>query len=49
MNNTEYYTEYEVCDLVDNIGKLTEYLYGWDDAIVDGTYKKRYVDMYRNR
>ena len=44
----EYYTEDEVYDMIPGrlFDEFKEYLYGWDDAIVDGTYKKVYVDMY---
>ena len=44
----EYYTEDEVYDMIPDelIDEFKEYLYGWDDAIVDGAYKKAYVDMY---
>ena len=44
----EYYSEDEVYDIIPDelFDEFKEYLYGWDDAIVDGTYKKVYVDMY---
>ena len=44
----EYYSEDEVYDAIPGrlFDEFKEYLYGWDDAIVDGTYKKVYVDMY---
>jgi hypothetical protein len=45
----DYYSGVEVWDLVDDIEKLKEYLYGWPDAMKDGKYKKKYVDMYCNR
>ena len=46
--NAGYYTEDEVYDVIPGrlFDEFKEYLYGWDDAIVDGTYKKVYVDMY---
>ena len=44
----EYYSEDEVYDVIPGrlFDEFKEYLYGWDDAIVDGTYKKVYIDMY---
>lgn len=45
----EYYTENEVNEMVDDMESLDEYLYGWDDAILNGNYKRKYVDVYRNR
>ena len=50
INKEEYYTEEEVEDLIDDFDKLRDYLYGWDDAIIDRVfYKKKYVDLYKNR
>lgn len=46
----EYITEDETWELIDGIrkdfGDLEEYLYGLDDAIVDGKYLKKYVTMF---
>ena len=44
-----YYTEDEAADLVHDMEQLREYLYGLDDAIVDGMYKKEYVDIFSTR
>ena len=44
-----YYTEEEVFDMVEDMEALNEYLYGLNDAIVDGKYKKKYVDQFCNR
>ena len=44
----EYYTETDIEDKCD-IEALHEYLYGLDDAIVAGRYKKEYVDTFLMR
>ena len=49
MNKDTYYTEDEAADRVYDIEQLCEYLCGLDDAIVDGMYKKEYVDTFSNR
>ena len=46
MLETEYYSEDAVEGMVTDFEDLLEYLNGLDDAIVDGRYKKRYVDTY---
>ena len=45
----EYYTLYDLESLIDDMDALRDYLYGWDDAIVNGKYKKEYVDMFLRR
>ena len=45
----EYYTLYDLESLIDDMDALSEYLYGWDDAIVNGKYKKEYVDVFLRR
>lgn len=43
----EYYTEKEVSDMNIMGDNFSEYLYGWDDAFVQGKgYLKKYVDLY---
>ena len=43
----EYYTEDEVCNHVDDLENLKEYLNRLDDAITsENLYKKEYVDTY---
>jgi len=49
QEENEYYTEDDAADLVYDIEQLREYIYGLDDAIVDGMYKKEYVDTFSNR
>ena len=49
ISANDYYTKAEVTDCIDDMSALNEYLYGWHDAIINGMYKKKYVDMYRNR
>jgi len=46
QEENEYYTEDDAADLVYDMEQLREYIYGLDDAIVDGMYKKEYVDTY---
>jgi len=47
--DNEYYTEKEVSDMNIMDDNFTEYLYGWNDAFVQGKgYLKKYVDMYLN-
>jgi hypothetical protein len=43
-----YYTQSAIEDKCD-ITELREYLYGLDDAIVAGRYKKKYVDTFLMR
>ena len=47
--DSEYYTEDDVCDMVGDFEDFREYIYGLDDAILGGEYKKCYVDAYCNR
>ena len=49
MNKDMYYTEDEAADRVYDMEQLCEYLYGLDDAVVDGMYKKECVDTFSNR
>jgi hypothetical protein len=45
--DSEYYTENEVSDMDIMGDNFREYLYGWNDAFVQGKgYLKKYVDMY---
>ena len=47
VTDSEYYTEKEVSDMDIMGDNFREYLYGWDDAFVQGKgYLKKYVDMY---
>lgn len=43
---SDYYTKAEIRNMRIDMEELEEYLYGWDDAIYNGNYKKKYVDMY---
>ena len=45
----EYYTLYDLESLIDDMDALRDYLYGWDDAIVNDKYKKEYVDTFLRR
>jgi|LGVE01.1.fsa_nt_gb hypothetical protein len=43
----DYYTEAEVTAIIDDMITLHAYLHGRYDAIINGMYKKEYVDAYR--
>ena len=45
----DFYTLCDLESLVDDMDALSEYLYGWDEAIVNGKYKKEYVDVFLRR